>query len=201
MENQKLDLKICESQADNYVVWRWQALNVLRANGLEETIAKEDSKGIKVDKALALLGSSLNQENQMLVCGCKSAYELWQRLEGIYEDKTTFEKQELLRRLHAYKISSPSEVVKGLSEIQSLASRLNVMGERASDDALTSVIMNSLPAVFDSFLIAFKLLAPETRTLKHLISNVSARSKEMNKPEESALYANPSQSRKQFGRP
>lgn len=185
----KLDLKICELASDNYVTWSWQAKNVLRANNLESAISS-DADIERSNKALALLGGSLNLENQRLVCGCTTAKELWERLQMIYENKTSFENQELLRSLHSYKIRSASDVIHGLSEIQTLASRVKIMGESISDDALMAIIMNALPDIFQHFLTSFQLLSPDVRTLQHLISNVSAQARQLtSKVEEEVALA------------
>lgn len=48
-----------------------------------------------------------------------------------------------------------------------------------SDDAIMSIILRALPREFENFLVAFKLLSPETRTLNHLISNVISRAREL----------------------
>lgn len=195
--NSKLDFKIEKLEGDNYVTWRWELINILKAKQLWEVVENAPVSPMKAkdqekdDQAMALLGSSLGRENKMLVVGCTNSHDVWTRLESVFENKTTFEKQELLRKLHSYKIETSSDVAKHLSEIQTLASKLNILGEPITDNALTSIIFNALPAPFESFLVAFKLLAPETRTLTHLISNVIARSKEIdsNEKEASALVA------------
>lgn len=59
-------------------------------------------------------------------------------------------------------------------DIQTTASKLKLLGEQISDDALLSIIMSALPSGFDNFIVAFKLLTSKERTLNHLIANVIA---------------------------
>jgi len=174
----KMDFVVDKLESDNYTVWKWQAMNILRAKNLVDALNANASRDVD-RQALALIGSALDKDNKMLVVGCSTAKEVWDRLESVYENKTTFEKQELLSKLHSFKIDTATDIAKPLGEIQTLVSRLKMFGENVSDDALMSIIMNALPKCFENFLVAFKLLAPETRTLQHLISNVIARSREI----------------------
>lgn len=89
----------------NYVIWKRHITNVLEAKGLEEVLARE-TLGPKEQKARALLTSSLSADNQMKVINCTTAHKIWKRLESIYENKTSFEKETLIGKLHTYKISS-----------------------------------------------------------------------------------------------
>lgn len=189
----KVDYQVEKLEQTNFTTWKWQILNVLKAKRLETAIATGQVENHIQQSALALIGSALNEENKMLVVGCQTAIEVWQRLESVYENKTTFEKQELLSQLHSYRITSVANVAKALGEMQTLASKLNLLGETISDDSLMSIILNALPnESFGNFLVAFKLLSPETRTLTHLISNVIARAREIEsktKADEVALLA------------
>jgi len=99
------------------------------------------------------------------------------RLEEIYENKTTFERQALPRKLHNYKISSPSNLAAALAELQTMTSQLGVLGEPISDDALASIFLNALPKSFESWLDSYALLPTETRTLSYSIANVSAKAR------------------------
>ena len=126
----KLEYAIDKLEADNYVVWKWQMENVLRAKNLYEVVSsdikEEEDESItrSNEQAMALIGSGLNRENKMLVVGCTSAHQIWSRLESIFENKTSFEKQELLSKLHSYKIERIKNVAHDLSILQALVSKL-----------------------------------------------------------------------------
>jgi len=171
-----------ELTGTNYVTWKWQMLCVLEAKGLQSVVKPTDeSKPNAQDESMvkAILCTSLSLENQRLVVNCEKAFDVWKRLEEIHENKTTFEKQALLRKLHNYKISSPSGVAVALAELQTMASQLGALGEPISDDALASIILNALPKSFESWLDSYALLPNETRTLSHLIANVSAKARSL----------------------
>lgn len=186
----KLDYKICKLENDNYVTWKWQIINILKAKQLYKADDMDDEDDMADKQALALLGSALNNDNMALVVGCETAFEVWKRLELIFENKTTFEKQELLGKLHSYKIESSTDLAKSLMELQTTVSKLKLLGETVSDDSLMSIIINALPTMFENFIVAFKLLSPSERTLNHLISNVIAHSRSIKRePEAIAMVA------------
>lgn len=180
-------------EEDNYVTWKWQIVNVFRAKNLFNAISSQDVEEANSRQALALLGSSLSRENMALVVGGETAFEAWRRLEIVFENKTTFEKQELLGKLHSYKMEKVTEVPNMLMDVQTTAQKLKLLGEPVSDDALISIIMNALPEGFSGLLMAFKLLNSTERTLNHLISQVIAHSKEISRESTAiALVANTS---------
>lgn len=190
VQSSKLDIKVIKLEDNNYVVWKRHFINVLKAKSLYTAVVNEGVEESIDQQTLALLGSALSEDNMALVVGCSSAYEAWQRLELIYENKTTFEKQDLLGKIHSYKIDRLADIGRSLMEIQTTSSKLKLLGEIVSDDALMSIIMKALPTQFENFIVAFKLLSPEQRTLNHLISNVVAHAKTMNQdPESIALVA------------
>jgi len=152
----KLDFNVDKLESDNYIVWKWQALNILRAKNLMSAL-EDDAEPLVDLQALALIGSALYKDNKMMVVGCSTTKQVWNRLESIYENKTTFEKQEFLSKLHSFKIDSVANIAKPLGEIQTLASRLKMFGETVSDDALMSIILNALPRSFESFPDSFQV--------------------------------------------
>lgn len=180
VQEQRLDFRIDKLEHANYVTWKWQLVNVLKAKNLYNAVISEDADDLSSRQALALLGSALSRDNMALVVGCESALKAWSRLEVVFENRTTFEKQELLCHLHSYKIEKFEDVAKSLMEIQTTASRLKLLGEPVSDNSLMSIIMKALPSGSDNFLVAFKLLSPSERTLNHIISNVISHSKTLN---------------------
>lgn len=100
-EVSKLDYRIDKLEDDNYVTWKWQIMNVFKAKNLYEAVNSQHVDEVSSRQALALLGSALSRVNMALVVGCDTAFEAWQRLEIVFENKTTFEKQELLGKLHS----------------------------------------------------------------------------------------------------
>lgn len=56
------DYKITSLDRDNYVVWKWQLTNILKAKKLEKVL--EGNEDLAMDgRAMALLGSALSEQN------------------------------------------------------------------------------------------------------------------------------------------
>lgn len=77
----KVDYKIYKIEDDNYVVWKWQIVNILKAKNLYKAISDQNADELVKKQALALLGSALNTENMALVVGCETPIDVWNRLE------------------------------------------------------------------------------------------------------------------------
>lgn len=64
--------------------------------------------------ALALLSSTMNEENTRKIINCENFKDAWETIGKCFENKTTYEPQALYRRLNSYKINSASEVSSGI---------------------------------------------------------------------------------------
>lgn len=126
----KMEYKLHILESANYMIWKNHMENILDAKGLLQTVlgtgpideAKEKS-------ARALLTSALSNNNQTKVINCRTAKDIWQRLESSFENKTASEKQSLYLKFHSFKIRSVNEVSDSISKIENLAARLNSLGE------------------------------------------------------------------------
>lgn len=176
----------------NYAIWKWQMLSILKAKGLNGVInaAKLESADLPKDsQAHALIASSLNRSNKMKVINCQTAKDIWTRIESIYENKTSFEKQTLLGKLHNYKIRSTHELSTAISDIQNIAAKLELLNEKISDDMIMSIILKALPSNYNQFIISWKLIGEKDRTLNNLISNIMSMAEDESISEDKALIA------------
>lgn len=106
--------------------------NILSAKGLEEAIkVPPDPKNIdnrKDKEAKAIIGGALGVEAQSLVVGTNYAFEAWRELTTIYENKTAFEKQDLLSKINSFEIERLSNIAQQIGEVRTMASKLNSIG-------------------------------------------------------------------------
>lgn len=114
-------LKVLKLEENNYVVWKWQFLNVLKAKNLDRVISDEEIDNAIDGQALAILGSALSEQNMLKIINCVRFKEAWSVLEKCFENKTTYEPQALYRRMNSYKIQSAREVSQGISELRGIA--------------------------------------------------------------------------------
>ena len=198
------ELKQCHLEildGSNYAIWKWQIEGLLKVKKLYEVVESNIKPDADKDcQAKVLIASSLNRSNKMKVINCSTAYETWKRLESIYENKTSFEKQNLLGKLHSYRIKSHNQLSESISEIQNIAAKLSLLGETISDSMVISIILKALPASFKQFAMSWRLLAEKERTLNSLISNIMALAEDDHDSDDKAFLARNKQFRRNKGR-
>lgn len=90
-------VKLIRLDKGNYIVWKWQFVNVLKANKLQSVLGAEPVSEEQDGQAMALLGSALSEENILKIINCNSFKTAWQALEQCFENKTSYEPQALYR--------------------------------------------------------------------------------------------------------
>lgn len=177
----RIDYKIQTLEQHNYTVWKQHTLNILEAKELADVVINgpgreplEPLTAMKCRQAKALLTSALSVSNQMKVINCATAHDIWNRLEAINENKSSFERENLLNRFHSYKIRSASEIPDGIGQLESLASRLTLLGEQITDEAMMSALLRALPSGFQTFLTVWRGTPKSERTINNLITRVMA---------------------------
>lgn len=198
-EPSKLEYRLHILDKKNYTVWKKHMTNVLEAKNLLISVQVEDTDKARDSQTRALLTSALSIDDQMKVINCHTAYKVWKRLEALYENKTSFEKEYLLGRLHTYKIGASSEVSTGISEMESIAAKLELLGEHVSEESLMSAILRALPKSFSMFITIWKGTTKSERTLDNLLARLMSEIEDQ-APESSALVAGHRFSKYQKGR-
>lgn len=198
----KTEYKLHILESSNYMIWKNHMENILDAKGLLQTVQGNGPVDEAREKsARALLTSALSNNNQTKVINCKTAKDIWQRLESSFENKTASEKQSLYMKFHSFKIRSVNEISDSISKIENLAARLNSLGEKTSDEHVIAVIIAALPKAFDTFKAVWKGTPEKERTLNNLISRINADIPEMLRKdlqEETALVAKHYKGQKRF---
>ena len=179
----KTDFRISQLGPSNYPVWKRQVWHVLSARGMEKAL--EDGSVSQETKrmVMAILFTALDADNARLVLDCTSPVSLWQTIARYHENKTTSERQALIRKLHTYKIKSAATMSSDLAAIQTLASQINSLGAAIPEDVVAGIIMEALPKSFEQWLDSYLLLSQESRSLEHLVANLIVKARNMVKNE------------------
>lgn len=164
------------SGAENWTIWKWQVRNYLEAKQLDYYIDNNDIKSVqRARQAKAIISGLLDRKNTLKVLHCQSAYEIWKHLESVYENKTSFELQNLLGQFYNFKITSLSTIHESISQIQGLAARIRNLGVAIDDKIIMSVILNSLPKEkFANFLTSWSMFSKSDDTLDSMLSYLMA---------------------------
>lgn len=152
----KFDYKLSKLTKDNYVTWKWQFKNILRAKKLDKVLIDGNFQADMDAQALALLGSALDEENMLKIINCETFGNAWNAIEVCFENKTAYEPQNLFRRLNSFKMNSASEVSQGVSELKGIVAQLKNLKENVSDNNLIGAILSALPSSFDIFVTVWK---------------------------------------------
>ena len=149
------DLKVLKLEETNYVIWKWQFKNVLDAKGLGLALTDEATELVS-KQALALLGSTLSEDNMLKIISCTSFGDAWRTLEQCFETKTAYEAQSLFRRLFSMKFASAAHISAGISEVKGIVARLTNLDEKVSDNILIGAMLEMLPSSFDFFQVVWR---------------------------------------------
>lgn len=180
------NVKFDELNESNYALWEWQIKAYLRARNLDKAIERPISfnggDGSSIQpipleqqmerKAFALIISTLSRTNKLKVLDCLTSYDIWTRLASIYTNKTSYESQALLGRLHSYKIESASKISESISEMQCIITKLKLYNEQVSERMFMSIILNALPESFRDFNRQWRYVDEKQRNLNNLISQL-----------------------------
>lgn len=189
--DQKSEFKLFNLNQENYVAWKWQFKNVMKARNLSKVFGEESVSDSTDAQALAILGSALNEENILKIINCITFKEAWKAIEACYENKTTYEPQALYRRLNSFKISSAREVSSGISEMKGIVAQLKNLNEDVSDNCLIGAILSALPDSFSIFTTVWK--NSSDKNVDSLVSKVMAEAVDQIKaePTTNALMVKP----------
>lgn len=160
-------------RSNNYSVWKCHTLKLLKARGLLKTI--EDDKDNDVQKehqTWALLMSALSSKNRMMVVNCKTAFRVWKQLEAEYGHRTNFKKENLLNKIHEFKLESLSNLYQDVGKLESIIDELTFFGETILENQMVTIILKALPKSCESFTNVWKKTAQAEHTVDNLLSKL-----------------------------
>lgn len=172
----RIEYKLHILNKNNYHIWKKHIHNVLDAKNLLEEVESDVIGTVREKQARALLTSALDETNQMIVIDCESAFDIWTRLESAYENKTSYQTENLMGRLFNYKIKSLATIKQSLAEIQELAQQIKLTEKDFSDRATMTAIINALPKPhFNVFIEIWGSKPEDERTINNLTSAIMAK--------------------------
>ena len=78
------EIGIVKLTGDNYVPWKWQIFNILKSRKLSEVLVNDKVESEVDGKTMALLGSSLSEENILKIVNCETFYAAWKSIEACF---------------------------------------------------------------------------------------------------------------------
>jgi hypothetical protein len=100
---------------------------------------------------------------------CETSAEIWKRLETIYEQRNEVSVHLLISQFYQLKIDQSKPLAIGLSEIKSLAARINsVRPKMINEDQITAKIIDALPNAYRTVVTAWDSVEKGNQTLELL---------------------------------
>lgn len=111
-------------------------------------------------KVVAQIRSWVDQSVFHHVAQETNAYELWEKLESMYERKTAQNKVSLIRRLVNLKYKDGRSVAKHMSDFQGSINQLTMMKLVLDDELQALLLLNFLPDSWEKLVVTIRNSAP-----------------------------------------
>lgn len=178
--------RIVKFDGRNYQLWKFSVSIALKSNELMEIVSgkerrpeeSEENNAIvrrwdqRNNHAMVLFLTSICEEQLNHLVNCETATDMWNKLISIHEQKTEVSKHVVYQKFYDIRMNAGMKIATFISEIESLVKQLEEMGEKISEVAKISKIINSLPPKYDMFVTAWDSVESSKQTLTDLIARL-----------------------------
>ncbi|GFY85693.1 hypothetical protein Acr_04g0004310 [Actinidia rufa] len=199
--------------ATNYAIWKPRMEDILFCKDLHDPLenkgekpeAKKDEEWRKMNRmTIGLIRQCIGHEVFHHVAQETSAYDLWIKLEEMYQAKTSRNKALLMRRLVNLKLQRETTVAEHTSEFQSLVNQLTSVDLQFDDEMQALLLLSSLPESWETLVVSLSNSAPNgkltTSMVMDALFNEEAQRKEMGSTDQSESQALVSEGSRERGR-
>ena len=144
-----------------------------------EVTALKDWKK-KDNKAMMYLTQGISKGQLSKVINCESSRAIWDRLCATHEQKDETSVHLVQQQFFEYQMDKNIDISTHISKVESLARRLEDLGEKQSDTAIITKILLSLPQAYRGLMSAWDSTPKAERTLQNLTARL-LKEEEMNK--------------------
>ncbi|KAJ6642411.1 hypothetical protein Bhyg_07359 [Pseudolycoriella hygida] len=110
----------------------------------------------KLVDAKSILSLSVEESLIVHIRFAKSALEIWNILQHLYEDKGLLRKTSLLRALMSVRLEEANSMQAYVEEIMELSNRLNCIGFEIGDEWLASILLAGLTEEYNPFIMSIE---------------------------------------------
>jgi len=97
---------------------------------------------------------------------------MWTKLSVIHEQRSESSKLILTQKFHEYKMETTDSVIQHISKVQSMAARLNDIGENVSDVAVMAKILAGLSSKYNALKTAWDSVDSDKQTITNLMERL-----------------------------
>ena len=175
----------------NYAVWKTKMEDILYVKDLYEPILNEsmptgqDESKWKIlnRKAVGTIRQFVDVSVLQHISNDTNAYELWMKLEAMYERKNALSKASLMRKLVKLEFHDGNSMVVHLNDFQGLINQLSAVKMSLDDELQALLLLSSLPERLDTLFVSLSNSAPDGKltmeSVKASLLNEETRRKEI----------------------
>lgn len=150
--------------SDNYHTWKFQMENLLAMKKLDNCIKSKpnlpsvslENSSEKLVEAKSILALSVDESLIVHIRFAKSALEIWNILEHLYEDKGLLRKTGLLRALMSVRLDEANSMQSYVEDIINLSNRLTGIGFVIGDEWLAAILLAGLTEEYKPFIMSIE---------------------------------------------
>ena len=169
-------MKIEKLSESNFYSWRQKIQHILALKDLDDLIDDDPSARPSVEtssieninawtrrdkKAKAIIGLSLSDDLLNHVREVKTAKDMWEVIQNVFERHTLLNKLSARRRFYTAVMEEEESVLQFSNRITQLASILCGMGVEIDDSEKAMALLNGLPEQFDTLISALDAIQTE----------------------------------------
>ena len=170
----------------NWNLWKFQTKVILGATGVSEALEATKPEGIdqaqwirKDAKAQGVIVAKLSDEVIMHIINCKTAYEMWTKLESIYDQKSTANLHRLQQRFFNLRYEGEGISV-FISKLKAIINELAEHDEKISEKMQIAKVIMALPDSYKHFCSAWESVAETDQKMENLISRLLMEEERLN---------------------
>lgn len=142
---------------ENYPVWKFLVRMILVQDDLWDAVeSKQEESNKTQQKALARICLMVEPNVLSHIRNAKTAYEAWNNLQKVYEDKGLCRRLGLLRSLFALKLDGYSSMQAYLSKVCDISQQLQDIDAPLDDDFVAVIMLSGLPTDYDPLIMAIE---------------------------------------------
>lgn len=186
-------IMIGKFSGENWTTWKFQVVVMLKSKGLYDLVCgdtlKPTTPRTEVEKwdrndakAQEIIVTRMEEKQLTHILACRTAAEMWLKLQTIYEHKSQVSVHLLQQRFFSLEYKEGS-VAQFISEIEEIQSTLKGLGEEISEKMVITKILISLPENLKHFVSAWESTPNDKQTMNELMSRLLIEEERMNKSE------------------
>ncbi|KAL6427159.1 hypothetical protein ACFW04_008660 [Cataglyphis niger] len=130
---------------------------------------------------MSLISSSMERTRLQ---NMPNAYEMWQNLTRMYEQKSASSKLLLMQRYHKYRMAPNDSVVQHVMHIKNLVSQLRDVGQQVDEINIMAKILDSIPAKYNTLVSAWDSVPSANQSAGNLLERLIKEESRMTAEEE-----------------